>query len=57
MSKEEILKREASAEATAWWRSLIRPIFFAMYDRGIGEIRIKRSGTKVLFELTPEERE
>lgn len=43
-----------SAEATAWWRALVKPIFLAMHDKGIGEIRIKRIGAKVIFELTPE---
>ena len=47
--------RERNAEANAWWRQLVRPIFFAMHDRGIAELRIKRVGTKVVFELTPEE--
>jgi hypothetical protein len=42
-------------EVWAWWRALIRPIFFAMYDKGIGELHIKREGTKVKFTLTPEE--
>lgn len=51
----EVRAREQTPDAIAWWRALVRPIFFAMYDRGIGELRIKRVGTKVIFELTPEE--
>ena len=47
--------RETTPEAQAWWRALVRPIFLAMHDRGIGELRIKRIGTKVIFELTPED--
>lgn len=42
-------------EAAAWWKALVKPIFFAMRDKGIGALRITRvADVKVSFVLEPE---
>lgn len=43
-------------EAYAWWRSLVKPVYFAMNKKGIKELHIVRTeGHKVRFELIPED--
>ena len=41
-------------EVAAWWRGLIKPIVIEMHKRGIRDLEIHKSGTKIQFVLTPD---
>ena len=48
------MKPKLTPEVVAWWRKIIRPIFFVMFDKGIAEIHIVRTKNKVKFTLIPD---
>lgn len=40
-------------EVQKWWKRLVAAIVMKMAKHGIAELRVKRVGSKVIFELTP----